>query len=163
MKGYFGKGTRQAATGGLDPSSESSSRSVFVCSFMGPVHGLRVPEGKEHTNSLTREDETTVQISPLAPRLGRLDGKIIYVNMGESERAESVLMPHLYKQLKSAYPNTDWRWIGTRGFGRMRLRRRCLAMLMQWFEGSDGEAGRLWRRLRTMQNWKKQESRRCSS
>ena len=50
----------------------------------------------------------------LASRLDKLEGKTIYVNMGE---ADPVIMPALYNRLNRDYPNVNWKWIGTNEFG----------------------------------------------
>lgn len=85
----------------------------------GSVRASALSSGKERSYKFLnpRGIKPPVQINPLALRLNGIGGKVIYVNMGESERADPVIMPLLYKQLKETYPKTEWRWIGTRGFG----------------------------------------------
>ena len=55
-----------------------------------------------------------VQVVGLAPRLDKIEGKTIYVNMGE---ADPVIMPALYKRLTNDYPKVNWKWIGASDFG----------------------------------------------
>ena len=55
-----------------------------------------------------------VQISPLAPRLDKFDGKTIYVNQGE---ADPIIMPALWERVQKDFPKTTWKYIATSSFG----------------------------------------------
>ena len=58
--------------------------------------------------------QQSVELHALAPRLDTIDGKTIYVNMGD---ANAVVTPALFDQLNMKYPKTDWRLIFTSFFG----------------------------------------------
>lgn len=47
-----------------------------------------------------------VELSPLAPRLNKLDGKKIYFSIGAGGE-QDILIP-LPKKLQEKYPNVDW-------------------------------------------------------
>ncbi len=84
-----------AGNGSDDVSLTSAKEKSFAC--LSPI-GIQPP----------------VQISPLAPRLDKFDGKTIYVNQGE---ADPVIMPALWERVQKDFPKTTWKYIATSSFG----------------------------------------------
>lgn len=74
-------------------------------------------EDKSHNFLNPQGIKPQVEVTPLAPRLKSIKGKTIFINMGESDKTQTPIMPNLFKLLKKKYPETDWRWIGAWGFG----------------------------------------------
>jgi hypothetical protein len=50
-----------------------------------------------------------VDLYPLAPRVGKVDGKTIYFSLGAGGEQE-ILIP-LRKRLQSDYPNVNWKMV----------------------------------------------------